>query len=402
MNDKQKQDTITKGTEQIKKSELKGDIKSFAKVRKVQYVGITVIFALILIVILSFGLPTFSLTSISWTKLAMLLAICCLGLFTGYVQGNEWALNRMSGLYQYTLSKYEEIYQSIFEIVCFFGQYCDELHKRKRKEYVQKILCNWGIEDLRVLDLSTDELPELIGKHYKKLWLGDELHKPSTKAYKYAVGDIGIKGEREPYVSYFDPYTKEQVDVIRGCITGYFDIEKISKEYFLNPTSKEIIDPYFGANHSQKQKTTLTITKVIARLFILVAVTIILAGLGFELYGSGEGQDGMIIIIQRIWDTGSRIFMLFTSIIYAFMIGIDVVKIDTYYLEFRRLTLIEFKQEYEKGIFVPKDKEQERVKQYQKEEKERQENLKNVIIPEKINSPLSLENNQNQLDYTKK
>lgn len=369
---------LRENTEKIKKTELKSDFKAFAKNMKVQMLMTTLFFVLGLVIIMAFAQPIFNKDGINFSSLAILVMLCIYGMVAGRMEGIEWSLKREHGLYRYCMNKFDNALNKIKDIKHYFAQYCDYLYIKKRKTKILKILSNYGIDDERVLDLDCSELHELIGKTYKKNWLGDETHKPSRHAEKYKNGDCG-----EEYVSYFDSYNEEQVEVIRACITGYFEVSKLSESYFLNPELSKSQDAYFGATTSEKQKNKVSMWMMTSRIIMLILSAVLLSSLAWEVYQS-TGENDMAVVVQRLMDTGSRIFILVTSIIWGFMIGTEIVKIDTYYVSYRVDVLETFRLEYDQKIFVPKDLKQELKERYNQEEKRREEARMNVIMPDEI------------------
>ena len=384
--------SISSDSEKVSRAELKGDIKKLARERKFQTLLSTLIFVIGLIIVMSFAQPILTDDVIDIPKLAILLVLTIYGLIIGRWEGMDWAQKRTNGLFQRTLKTFNDVYNQIQPIRAYFSQWCDILYLKKRKSRILKILSNWGIDDERVLDLTTDELPELINKHYRKEWLGNSKYPPSRHADKYKKGDI----ETEPYVSYFDPYTEKQVEVIKACIEGYFEIDKLPASYFLISYSNSIKDAYYNASTAGKQKNSITITSFTSKILTLILVSVILTSVGFQIY-ENQGQPDQIV--QAIYDTFSRLFTLGTALVFGFYTGTDLIKIDRYYLAFKVETLKDYLDEYEKGIFRPTDRIAERKQEYEKEQKVLEESLKNVIDPEVVQN---VNNGVKTLEYKEK
>ena len=386
MNSQKYENKISEGSKKLINAELKGELLSYGKSLKVQLVLSTILFVIAIVIAMAFVMPFLNPEKpIDWANLFILIALIIYGLVVGRLEGYDWSITRKNGLYRYTLKQYDEVYNAIEPIRCFLIQYCDFLFVRKRKEYYHKILINWGIDDERVLDLSTDELHELIGKHYRKSWLGDEKYPPSRHAYKYREGDLGKGGKNEPYISYFDPYTEEQVKVIKGCITGYFKLEKLPASYFEIPEYNRTKDAYINAQNSGKQKNKITVTTFISRILTLLVFSIVLSTIDFTVYEQGSMADIMGVII----DTFTRIFTLISGLMFGFYTGCEVAKIDQYYLSFKVETLRVFKQEYEKGIFNPMNKAEQRIKEYEEEQEEIRKAVESVVTPELVNDSIN-------------
>lgn len=383
---------IEQDSKKVSKAELKGDIGKLARERKFQTIMGTLVFVIGLIIVMAFAQPILTQNGVNWSKLSILIVLTIYGLIVGRWEGMDRALKRTNGLYQRTLREFNKSYEEILPYRAFFNQWVDDLYIKKRRARLLKILSNWGIEDERVLDLATDELKELVGKHYKKEWLGNDKYPPSRFAYKYEKGDI----EGEPYVSYFEPYTEKQVEIIKGCLEGYFQVDKLSSNYFLISYSTTTKDAYYNASTSGKQKNSITVVSFASKILTLIIFSVLLASIGFEVY---ENMGDTVQIVQAIYDTFSRIFTLFTSIVFGFYTGNDVVKIDRYYLSFKVETLKDYREEIEKGIFKPIDKNLERKQEHEKEvelaKKEKEEAIKNVVDAELVknveNKPLQLE-----------
>lgn len=375
MTDEKKDNIIEKNANDAAKKAIKSDLKAYMRNVKVQMVSSTMIFVVGLIIVMTFATIRFDIEDLQskLQNLAILLALAIYGMVAGRAEGTEWALKREHGLYRYTMNKYTEVAEQAGKYLQYLDQWCDILFYRKRKEKVLTILGNWGVDDPRVLDLTIDELHELVNRHYRKDWKGGE-YGPSRHADKYAEGDNG-----EPYVSYFDPYTEEQVAVIKACITNKYHIEKIGAEYLMNPDGTRTKDAYFTAPKAQSSKNKMTMTMMLSRLLMFVVISAVLASTTLDIINA-SGADGGNQVVNAAFNALSRLFTLFSSIVWGFMVGTEVTKIDQYYLSYRIFLLRTYVSEYESKLFVPQDKAEIRKKEYE-EEKQRDADALARIIP---------------------
>lgn len=393
-NEYNKQKEIEKQKIEIKKIETRGDIKSYMKDISVQLVSGTILFVVGLVLIMSFARPVFK-NSFDLTSFSILLALAIYGTVAGRAEGMQWFVKKAHGLYMFTYNEYLKVVDDIKPFKLFLDQWLDILFEKKRKQKMYYALSLHNISDVRVLDLDLSELNEL--KHiYRKDWLHDPKYGPSRHAKQYAKGDV----EGEPYVSYFNSYTDEQIEVIRAILTGTIKVDKLTETYFLSPSVGKKGDAYYNAPGEKKEENTVSVWLILSRIALFVLSAILLSNLGFEIYEIASGDDGVAVIVQRLIDCCSRIFTLFSSVVWGFSVGGKVIDVRQFYLNYRKIVLEDYRDEYNTKVFVPVNINMERKNAYEEEqkvikehEKKVEEDNKNIeIMPEKADShPIGIE-----------
>lgn len=379
---------------QIKKLEIKGDVKAYTKELTVQIISSTIMFVLGLIIVMSFAQPIFT-GAFKWSTSAILFAIICYSIVAGRLEGIDWNLKRQHGLYKFTYDLYNQTVSSIANIQNFLDQWCDLLFERKRRQRMNQALSSNNINDPRVLDLDLIEIDELNGKRYRKDWLHDTKYGPSRFAEKYKNGDAG-----EPYVSYFDSLSAEQCEVVKRVMTGEIKINKLDGSYFTSATTGKNGDAYYNASGAKQEENKVSAVLIASRLIVFALSCILLGNLGFEIYKITEGEDNAAVIVQRLYDCFTRIFALVSGIAWGFNIGERVVGIRQFYLNYRIVELQQFKLEYDQKIFIPLSTQEKTKVEYEREQeflKEKQKKIeednKNITILDgmpKKNVPLGI------------
>ena len=159
-------------------------------------------------------------------------------------------------------------------------------------------------------------------------------------------------------------YTEEQISVIKSCKAGQIKVSKLSSSFFMDSINKYQTDMWESAAHSHQKKSLYVSLNTIYRIVGLTAFSFIACGLE-----PLQGDSGPQVILSL----ATRLFCLATAIIWGIYTGMELVKIDISYLEYKTQMLTQYRDEMELGVFKPVSIEQKALEEYEKLEGEKQD-----------------------------
>lgn len=312
----------------VSKAILENKLNKYGMTKKTFYSIGSLVICVGLIIILSITGATFDSEAIAtitfWVDFAILAGLCIYGMISGQQTGDDMARNNPNGLFRSTLNKFGLAFNKIDSLMMFayFDEWLDWYRDRKLKKKIESILKDEGIHQIDVLKLDLTEVDKLT-EPFKKVW---------------------GNGEKD---TYFLTYTKEQIELIKYCMTGNVKVSKLPRSFFVDAFYHSERDMWESAAKSSKKKSAYLGISYMYRIVALLAMSILSAGLG-----PGMGNDGGQ---AAIWlSLGERIFCVSTAFLWGIFVGFELVKIDISYLDFKTDVLNQYFQECELKIFSPK------------------------------------------------
>ena len=323
--------------------------------RKSLYSFFSIAICIILIIVLSITQATFNKEFYKdinyWIDLGIQVALCIFGITTGIQVGDDINRNNPKGRFRLVLGNYVVIYTYIDskKMFSFFDDWLERYRELKQQKKIFTCLKENGIHQLEVLDLDFEDL-EKLKKPFKKEWKGTTFYK------KY------YKSDTQNSCTYFMSYTEGQIEIIKQCKSGFVKVSKLSSSFFMDSINKYQTDMWESAAHSHQKKSLYVSLNTIYRIIGLTAFSFISCGLE-----PLQGASGTQVILSLV----TRLFSLATAIIWGIYTGMELVKIDISYLEYKTQMLTQYRDEIELKVFVPTSIEQKALEQYKEIEEEK-------------------------------
>lgn len=313
----------------------------------------------------------FSLCSVGWdpdkvgwdiflVNLAFLLFLAIYGLFFGESTGSNFFKTLATGAYQYARDLWLVIKEKIYE-KGFAHHLPEYMVWRYQKDYegeCRRRLSSLRIFNKRVLDLSEDEIDLLHREPIEKKW-----------------------SEDSPYpnkIEHFSRLSDEQYELVKGIVSGKIKIDYIEDYNFYlvdsNSSDEQLITQI---KNTEKIKMKILWKQRISKLLITALFAIIGAGIAVDKAGGQSNAQTIINLIQRI-------SVLVTSIICGFNTARLLNKEDIKVLNYKTSYLSVFVSSVENNEFTPLDYEEKAKREYEKSQKEKQEILNNLVVPEVV------------------
>ena len=317
---------------------------------------LSVIACIVLIIVMSIVQAEFEWGAFKetayWVNLIISCALTIFGMISGQQIGDDINRNNVKGQYRISLSNYKTKFKLIDDkkLFAYFEDWLTFFRERKLKKKIETILKDNGIHQLEVLDLDVSELSELSNAGFRKDWTLTEFKE------KYFNAQSGLS------VTYFLSYTQEQIELIKKCKTGAVKVSELSSSFFLDAFTKIDKDMWESSARAEKKKGLYIGTNYTYRLIILIIVNVIFTGIMPGL----QDADARTIWLTLI----SRMFALTMAVIWGIYIGMEIVKIDILYIDYKTLILSQYFDECESKIFTPKTIEEKAKLLYEKRQQE--------------------------------
>lgn len=337
----------------VNEAMLKNKLEKYGVTKKSIYSIASVLAITILIIILSIfqaGFDSQFWKDIDyWINLAILIAISVFGMMTGEQIGDDTSRNNPEGRFRKSLFKYSTQFERIDskKLFSYFEDWLELYREKRLYRKIRTTLKDNGVHQMEVLDLDLLELNNL-----KKFWVKDWT---GTNHY-----DKYFNEDKCESITYFMSYTDEQIEVIKQCLRGEIKISKLSTHFFTDALNAYEKDMWESAAHSAHKKNSYLTVNTTYRLVALIMFSFVVSGIQPAL--NEDLQLGSILL-----NLGNRIFTMITSIVWGAYIGMELVKIDNAYLDFKTSILSLYEEEYDKGDFAPKSLEQVARESYEKE-----------------------------------
>lgn len=325
----------------VNQSFLDNKLNKYGATKKTVYSLLGMLICILLIITLSITQAQFDTTLIGtvsfWVDFAILAGLCIYGMISGQQTGDDISRNSANGRFRSSLKKFENIFNKIDSLMLFvyFDEWIEIYREKKLQKKIESILKDNGIHQMEVLKLDLSEIDKLV-KPFKKEW---------------------GNGEKD---TYFLTYTREQIEVIKYCITGHVKISKLPRTFFVDAFYHSEKDMWESAAKSNQKKSAFLGINYIYKIVSLLVLSILSAGL---VPGISEdaGQATVWLLLVK------RIFCITTAFFWGVFIGFEMVKIDISYLDFKTDVLNLYYQECEQKIYTPKSIEEKAKKIYEEE-----------------------------------
>lgn len=185
-----------------------------------------------------------------------------------------------------------------------------------------------GIKQMEVLDLDYTDL--------------DSLKAPFKKNWK----DTIYEGKYKDDTTYFLSCTDEQIEAIKYVYNGGIKVSNLSADYFTTTVSINESDMWESASKQDKKKGIFLAINYSYRLVMLLVLCIITTAITAGIFEESTAETILNLV--------KRVFCVMTAYFWGIFIGIELVKIDTAYIEFKISILTLYKTEYENGLYVHK------------------------------------------------
>lgn len=372
------------------KKTLKDILKGQDKTRLFNALAYVVI--MLLSVFVSAFAVDFDVTKIlSWTfigNLAFNYAVAIMALFIAILDGENYFENRLKGMYFDTKAKFNEV-KTLFvskNVNAIFPEYIDYRYKKEQRNEITNLLLNNDI-DISYYDIDRELLNKTLNEPiFIRLDLFKEISKEEYFDYK-------LKGAK---VQALPMLTQEQyLNVVHLHERGV-NLPRLQYSTFLS--LKGSISWRKVALDEQRKKTIKRWSIFYRALFLFLFSAII----AITAVSLGDAPTGKVLT-----DTMSRLFNLISSIIFGYSIAHDEDTLNIEILDYKTSVIQDSITEYETGKFKPEDIEDKVLKQMdtiakakEEEERKKQEAIKNVIDPDKVqdNKYIEIEMTDEQLN----
>lgn len=337
--------------------EKNSKLAKYGVTKKSIYSLLSVIFCLVLIITLSFTGAKFDLKALEdptyWVGVAINSGLCIYGMITGQQIGDDLSRNNPKGQFRLSLNRYSAAFKNVDEgeVSSHFEEWLESYRERKLKRKIRRYLKDNGIHQLEVLDLSYSELHELENP-WKKDWAETE-HR-----------DKYFNEKTKESITYFRAYTPYQIGIIEQCLRGEIKVSQLPESFFMNAFNQNEKDTWESASNSSKKKNWYIGWSYVYKLAGLFVLTTIFSGLGRDPYETVNLSNTLIQL-------ASRVFTVFTAVVWGIYIGMELVKIDIVYIDFKSDILNLCAKEFKNGEYKPESIEEKAKKEYEKYEKEK-------------------------------
>lgn len=335
--------------DKIKKVNFKQVLKSF-----------TLIWGLVLIIVMTItnvGIKQ-EFDFFQWlTNSLILFGIMVFGLLMGESIGDDRQREKVGGLYQKSLSEYNEMRKMVDDKVIYFNQFfawflTNELRNKKINYLVAHNI------EMRKAELIVD-------------YVNNDNY---AESLDHAIKIID-NNNNERIIRKISEQEKEFVDmVIKGKIT----IETNSPNYYLSAfarsTQRTILET--GKQLDRDIKYNKKSNRTIKIVFSLT-VSLLMSVLTVNEMMSGEDAQAWANLI-------SRITALFTSLFSGWLSSVIDVKLKALKILNKKDILSIFNNSIKEKVFVPKTEQELAQEEYEKYEKEQEQAKANIVEPEII------------------
>lgn len=345
MKDNQEQNKEKKVTKFIDRA------NEYGVTKKTLYSLLSILCVIALIIIISIANAGFNADEIKkisfWVNYALLCGICIYGMISGQQIGDDISRNNKKGAFRSALGKYAIVYKNLEDkkYLPYVDDWLMFFKIRKVKRKMENFLNDYGIYQPEVLNLTKDELPNLL-KAWKKDW-----------------SNTPFAGQYENDVTYFLSYTEEQIEAIKYCLDGNIKVAPLSKSFFVNPLNQSTKDMWESAAKSEKKKGAYMGLNYVYKIVMLLVMSFVLTGLDAGLKGNATVKSVCLDLI-------SRIAQMITATVWGVFIGCEIVKIDVEYLSFKEDVLKQCVDEIDNQVFIPKKLEEKAMEEYILQQKE--------------------------------
>ena len=302
--------------------------------RKTFLTGISVLFAIIIIIItsvLNAGLNPDNWNSAEFlSNLIITIAIGIFGVISGQGMGDNYFRTNEKGLFVSTYNSYNTMRTKINVHIDKFEDWNKRLYA---KEYYQKCVRylknNYGIKQAELI-LELDKNQVLL------------LEQP--RFFETSKGKTA-----------FNSLTKEQIKAARKVLTGKIKMKYVHDSYFLNAYSKNKTQSMYEiASEQSKKQRQKYLSLMFYRVMVIIVFGFIMSGLVIDTQDSGGFNQAMINLI-------SRLFTLFTSLAFGTLVASDLIKDECIYLDYKTTMLERFLIDVETNKFTAKSEEEKAI-----------------------------------------
>ena len=363
----------------IEKAVEKNKLAKYGVTKKSLYSILSVIFCLLLIVTISVTgaqyKPELLRDPVYWVGVAINSGLCIYGMITGQQMGDDMARNNPNGQFRLSLSNYKVAFKNVDESKAssYFSEWLENYREKKIKMKIRRHLKDNGIHQMEVLDLSQDELENLLTP-WKKDWKNTPWEE---KYYKESTNES---------ITYFLAYNEEQIQIIRECLVGKIKVSQLPESFFMNAFNQTEVDTWESAGNSSKKKNMFLGVSYAYRLGGLFLFSAILQGLWRD-------PNQVYNWSQIFIDLTARVFVVLTAVVWGIYVGMEMVKIDIMYIDFKSDVLNKCYREIRDGEYKPESIEEKAKKQYEKYEKEKPKT--EIVMDSELGTTMLLANNTN-------
>ena len=199
-----------------------------------------------------------------------------------------------------------------------FSEYCRLQFIKKRKDYFTTILQDNGMHDIRIMDLTYEEIDGL-------------LDKPLLKD----MGGVTLG---------FDTLLPEQVIILKDVKSGKYKYREIPSNWYLEETKTDQADSYRTYANAPKERKRRRRVSFIFRFISAGLISILLAALF---------RENDVPTIDAVIKMSMRIGTAVVSIISGYISRYNLVKEESDECSYKYHQIDQFFSDYESGVFVP-------------------------------------------------
>lgn len=198
-----------------------------------------------------------------------------------------------------------------------FPQYWDKRYQIEHKDFIKQQLREQQIDKEEIIELTEDELNGLLKEPLLKKW-------------------------EDGHETVFKVITDEQLEVVLKYKKGKYKFPKITAQAFF---SKGSSNAYLAIATIDTRKKKLTGISVAYRLGMLLLTSTLISIIVFDTL-QGSPQQALVSAVARL-------FNIFTSMVYGYGVAYDKNRLDLAEAIYKGQVIQEFMNEYDTGMFVP-------------------------------------------------
>lgn len=345
----------------INKSFINGKMEKYGITRKTIYSSLSIVACTAIIIVLSITQAYFDPSKLKevsyWVDLMIQISLCIFGMIAGKQAGDDIAKNTPDGRYRVSLNSYSIVLKAVKDLglYAYISDWLELYRERKLKEKIKMTLNDNGIKQLEVLDLDFKDLDKLLEPGFRKNW--------DNTPYR---AKYWVEKEEKSYTD-FVSYTKEQIEVIKFIKQGGVKVSYLPSTFFVSAFLESEKDEWESSAKASKKKGLYVGLNYAYKVLGMAMFSILLTGLQVMINSEDPTATASMWLTMI-----SRIGTLFMSYIWGTFVGMNLVKIDNEYLDFKISILSLYIEEFKNGSYKIMTVEEKAKKAHEDREKKYQ------------------------------
>jgi len=332
-----------------------GKLGKYGITRKSVYAIGSVLLCIILVIVLSVTQAAFDpeklQTAAFWIEFVILSGFSIFGMVGGQKTSEDIYRNKSGGAFRKALGRFLKLLGELTDSVyyAYLDDWLESYRERKLKRKIEVFLKGLGIKQMEVLDLDLTEL--------------DSLKQPFKKDWK----DTIYEGKYPNDTTYFLSCSDEQIEAIKFVFAGGIKVSNLSSTYFTTAVGNSDKDMWESAAKQEQKKGSYIAVNYSYRIVMLLILCIVSTALTTGMFNESTAETILTLV--------KRLFCILSAYVWGVFLGIQLVKIDVEYLDFKVEILRLFSIECKNGIYKHKDINKIAQEEYEKLNEEREEEV---------------------------